>query len=123
MLCLCETGDKNDKLLCFKKNLADFYRANGAYDSELAHQLNQVTSLEDFDFVNCWSLTGFSSDGSAIGGSITANKNSEITTLVLTSNIILNRFFVNLSKNHITFQKIVKLPESTIHTRVFQDLL
>lgn len=124
MLCPCESGDKNSKLACFKRNLADFYKFNGAYDSTLEKQLEHVSSFDDFDFVNYWGLTGFDCDGGGIiGGIVGTNKNSAITTQIITSNIILNRFFQNLSKNHTTFQKSVKLPESTIYTKVFQNSL
>lgn len=120
-LCDCETGSKLDKVNCFKKSLRVLYKTTGVYNSEIEEHLNIITNLEDFDFINSWDLSGYNLETANIGGVVSGNKNTIITTKILTSNIILNRFFHNLSKNHRTFQRIIKLPESTIYTRIFQE--
>lgn len=119
-LCQCELGTKYDKLECFKNNLRSFYKTTEVYDSLIEEQLTKIQSLDEFDFVNHWGINGFHYNN-AIGGVVTANKTVSITTQILSANVILNRFFFNLSKTHTTYQKVVKLPESSVHTHVFQD--
>lgn len=120
-LCECESGNSSDKLNCFKNKLRELYIANETYDSTTENQLTQITKLEDFNFVDSWDLRGYVGGGYAVGGVISAFKNNTIATQAIVSNLILNQFFTNLSKNHITYQKVVLLPESSIHTHVFKD--
>lgn len=120
-LCQCEYGDKTDKLECFKEKLREFYRSNETYDSTIEDQLSRINDLSDFDFVNTWDLSGGGGSGDSIGGNVTAHKNNKIASQVIVSNLILVQFFTNLSRNHITYQKVVRLPESSIHTHVFKS--
>lgn len=118
-LCQCEYGSKVDKLECFKNKLRELYRSNETYDSTIEEQLSRIDDLSDFNFVDTWDLRG--GGGNAIGGSVTAHKNNKIASQVIVSNLILVQFFSNLSKDHITYQKVVRLPESSIHTHVFKN--
>lgn len=118
-LCQCEYGSKVDKLECFKEKLRELYRSNETYDSTIEEQLSRIEDLSDFNFVDTWDLSG--GGGDSIGGIVTAHKNNKIASRVIVSNLILVQFFSNLSKNHITYQKLVRLPESSIHTHVFKS--
>lgn len=118
-LCRCEYGSKSDKLECFKENLRGLYRANETYDTTIEEQLSRINELSDFDFVETWDLSG--GGGRGVGGSVSGHKDNKIATKVIVSNLILVQFFLDLSKDHITFQKVVRLPESSIHTHVFKS--
>lgn len=122
-LCACESGNKQQKLDCFKTHLRNFYKKIGTYDLTTKQQLDLVSSLGDFNFQNYWGLYGYDVNGEAFGGSVTLIKNTKETSRALISNIILHRFFFNLSKNHLSFQKLVTLPDSSINSKIFQDSL